>query len=50
MGSGRSSGSWGSKSSSKSLPECKEHKCHKPVARFRSKGYSVHCDKREHNH
>ncbi|KAK2680059.1 hypothetical protein RAB80_005240 [Fusarium oxysporum f. sp. vasinfectum] len=45
MGSGRSSGSWGSKSSSKSLPECKEHKCHKPVARFRSKGYSVHCDK-----
>ncbi|CZR40282.1 uncharacterized protein FPRO_05182 [Fusarium proliferatum ET1] len=47
MGSGKGGSSWISRSSSsKSLRECLEHKCHKPVGKFgRNKEYSVHCEK-----
>ncbi|KAF4494002.1 hypothetical protein FAGAP_9890 [Fusarium agapanthi] len=47
MGSGKGGSSWVSKnSSSKSLPECYEKKCHHPVAKFlSSQEYSIHCDK-----
>ncbi|KAF5245495.1 hypothetical protein FANTH_7328 [Fusarium anthophilum] len=49
MGSGKGGSSWVSRSSSsKSLPECYEKKCHHPVAKFASsQEYSIHCDKRE---
>ncbi|SCN97311.1 uncharacterized protein FFB20_15632 [Fusarium fujikuroi] len=47
MGSGKGGSSWISRSSSsKSLRECLEHKCQKPVGKFgRNKEYSVHCEK-----